>query len=108
VSTPQVVGVGNGVKTQFQLVRNVGGFVEPVYGVKSGAVVRVNGSTVGGWTISDTGLLTLASAPANGHNVDWTGGFYHRVRFDRDAMEFEEFMQDFFELKKVELVSYKP
>lgn len=108
VTSPQVVGLGNGTNKQFQCVRNLGGFVEPVYAVKPGAVVRVNGVTVSGWAINDTGLLTLATAPANGHSVDWTGGFYYRVRFDRDLMEFEEFMQDFFEAKKVELVSFKP
>lgn len=47
--------------------------------------------------------LTFAAAPAVGAALTWSGQFYYRVRFDKDVMDFEEFMNDFWALKKCDL-----
>jgi uncharacterized protein (TIGR02217 family) len=42
--------------------------------------------------------------PASGTVLTWSGSFYYRVRFDGDdVLEFTQFMQAFWELKRVKL-----
>lgn len=45
--------------------------------------------TVTDYTISGTGLVTLAANLANGATLTWTGGYYRRVRFDMDDLDME-------------------
>lgn len=51
------------------------------------------------------GLITFANAPANGALVTWTGKFYQRVRFADDSSDFENFMYNLWQAKKVNLVT---
>ena len=53
------------------------------------------------------GRITFVSAPAVGAALTWSGQFYKRVRFARDETEFEEFLQDLWSAKKVELITVK-
>ena len=106
----QAFGTGNGVRTQFQLVRSYGGFVEPVLAPELtglGAVsIAVNGvvQTLGPhYTLSAGGLVTFTSPPPNGHALTWTGQFYYRVRFLQDSADFERFLHQLWSLKKIEL-----
>lgn len=109
VATPQTIGTGDGVNTKFQLVRSLGGFVEPVCGPLNGAaVVRVNAVATTAYTLDDYGLLTLATAPLAGQVVDWTGLYYWRVCFAKDEQQYEEFFRQFWELKTLELETVKP
>lgn len=105
--TNQAIGTGNGSNKAFQLVRTYGSgttaFAEAVANPKSGYVVKVGGVTQSGYTIDANGVVTLATAPANGAAVTWTGGYYYRVRFNQDVSEFNQFMNALFELKKLEL-----
>lgn len=59
------------------------------------------------WSISG-GTITFEVAPAAGVALTWTGKFYRRCRFLRGQMEFRQFMQDYWEAKKVEFISIKP
>jgi hypothetical protein len=59
------------------------------------------------YSLGPTGLLTFTAPPANGQRIEWTGDFYTRVRFARDGLEFEEFYYQFWQAKKVELISVK-
>lgn len=108
VATPQALGIGNGSNRAFQLVRALGGFVEPVCGPLNGTpVVRVNGVGTTAFTIDDYGLLTLTTAPTTGQVVDWTGAYYWRVQFAKDEQNYDEFMRQFWELKTLELETVK-
>jgi uncharacterized protein (TIGR02217 family) len=98
--TDQSFGNGNGIQTQFQLVRPMGGFSEPVQNVNMMTNVKVNGTVVSNYTVSGTGLLTFASPP-NGP-LTWSGTYYYRVRFTMDVGDFEQFMYRLWELKKCE------
>jgi uncharacterized protein (TIGR02217 family) len=103
--TAQSIGTGNGSKTQFQLVRNLGGFTEPVENVNGTPSIYLDGVLQSsGYTISSTGLVTFSSAPGNGVAVTWTGNYYWRVRFDQDTSEFSENMKSFFDLKKLTFI----
>jgi len=106
--TGQGFGSGNGSTKAFQLVRAYGtlssAFVEPVQNLNGTPSIYINGTlqNASTYTISN-GMVTFNSAPASGTSLTWTGGFYYRVRFNMDAAEFNQFMQDLWELKKCEL-----
>lgn len=109
--TAQSFGLGNGVTTQFQLMRTFGGFDEPVYDLngapqiyKAGALQTVTTH----YTISASGIVNFTSAPAAGQALTWTGSFYWRCVFVRDAMDFEKFLQELWEAKEVLLITDPP
>lgn len=54
----------------------------------------------GDYTCADGVNVVFNTAPANGAVIAWSGSFYYRVRFANDTMEFEQFMKDFWLLKK--------
>ncbi len=117
----QLIGVGDGVTTSFQVVRTLGGFTEPVCNVQSivvsssmwtagGGSMWTSGSNPmwlggGGYTLSQNGMLTFATAPAVGVNVYWSGTYYYRARFADDSLSFDQFLRRFWEAKTVEFVA---
>jgi hypothetical protein len=62
--------------------------------------------TVSDYSISGT-TVTLSSALAATATLQWSGGYYYRVRFKEDVAEFNQFMSKLWELKSLELVSVK-
>lgn len=100
-------GTGNGSATQFQLTRRCSSgfpFDEPVQNLKFLTNIKAAGSVTTAYSISGTGLVTFNSPPANGAALTWTGQFYYRCRFLQDMAEFEQFLQDLWSLKKLELL----
>lgn len=53
---------------------------------------------------TDGASVTFAAAPTNGSALTWSGSFYYRVRFDKDLLDFDQFMKDLWQLKKCDLV----
>lgn len=107
VTTPQSIGTGNGVTTQFLLVRAYGGFVEPIGRHNGTPVIRVNGAVVSNYTLDDFGVVTFSAPPGNGLPVDWTGSFYYRVRFDRDETTFDELWNGVWKADTLDLLTVK-
>ncbi len=108
--TAQQFGVANGTQTAWQLVRTYGGFVEPIQNLNGSPSIYINGvlkTTPTHYTISSTGLVTFVTAPANTAVLTWTGSFYFRVRFLKDMADFDNFMFQLWQLKKLELQSIK-
>lgn len=106
----QQFGTGNGSATQFQLVRSLGGFVEPIQNVNGSPTIKVNGvtkATPADYSINSTGLVTFTTPPANGATITWTGSFYFRVHFTIDEAEFNKFSHQLWDLKKVKMESWK-
>jgi uncharacterized protein (TIGR02217 family) len=108
VVTPQVLGIGDGVTRSFQLIRSLGGVVEPVGPLNGSPVIRVNGVATGAYAADNYGLITFTAAPPAGQTVDWTGSFYWRCCFVKSEAEFSEFMRQFWELKSIDLETEKP
>lgn len=110
--TDQQFGTGDGVTASFQLQRNLksGGFGEPVMNVNAMTNVKDGGSVIppgagaGKYTINGTGLITFGTVPTAGHLLTWSGTYYLRCRFDLDVIDFENFMYQLWDLKKVQLV----
>jgi uncharacterized protein (TIGR02217 family) len=79
---------GDGVSTQFQLARSIGGVAwDIIQNLNGSATVKVNGSVVTAVSISSTGVATFTSAPANGATIQWTGSFYFLCRFSEDTID---------------------
>jgi hypothetical protein len=61
--------------------------------------------TLGPTTTLASGAIqfTAGHIPAAGAVLTWTGSFYYRVRFDDDQLDVSQFMENFYEVKKVRL-----
>lgn len=92
----QGFGTGDGVTTAFQLVRTLGGFVEPVYLPKAGFTVSVNGTPTVAFTES-LGLITFTVAPGVGDALAWDGDYYWPCRFD-GKIDFSKFAYQYWSL----------
>lgn len=87
-ATDQALGVGDGTRRTFQLVKRYGDVERPIRKPVAGSVrVAVNGAEVGFSLETTTGEATLDAAPAPGATV--TAGFVFDtpVRFDTDRIE---------------------
>jgi uncharacterized protein (TIGR02217 family) len=115
--TAMQFGTGDGATTTFQVtavMQNSGGpgANELIQNFNGAPTILVNGSTqtLGtAYTISGTGLVTFLAGhiPAAAAVIAWTGSFYYRVRFEDDSMDFTQFMNQFWELKRVKLRQVK-
>ena len=111
----QQIGVGDGVTTVFQLVRSLGGFIEPVKAPNAAAGVSLflNGSSTSAYALSvwgspaGGGLVTFTTPPAAGVVITANINYYWPCRFDMDSFEFSQFMTGFYEMKKLQLISLK-
>lgn len=117
VYSGQPIGTGDGSTKSFQLVRNVGGFLEAVQNpagqvasVYVAGVVKILGVD---YTISQ-GLVTFVSAPANGAAITADFTFLHRVRFDtgtsrsgKEGIEFNNFFYQLYDCKEIQLKSVR-
>lgn len=59
------------------------------------------------YSISIVNVVTPASTLPNGVQWLWTGSFYYRCRFDADSFDFSEFMNQWWELKKISFQQVK-
>ena len=83
-------GVGNGVTTQFQLVRSKRTWTEPVFALSGVPEVTVNGIAVTNYIIAAPGVIKFDSAPADGDVVAWSGSFLYWCEFTQDELTGKE------------------
>ncbi len=105
--TAMSFGTGTGAQTVFQLVRSYGGYVEPCNNINGAPQIYVAGvlkTVTTDYTISATGAVTFVSAPANGAALTWTGSFYYRCRFMNDSIQPIQFMQNIYNLGKLDFI----
>jgi uncharacterized protein (TIGR02217 family) len=117
VYSGQPIGTGNGSTTSFQLVRNIGGFMETVQNpANQTATVYLNGvAKVQGVDYSiSLGMVTFNVAPGNGVAVTADFTFLYRVRFHtgssrsgKEGMELNNFYFNLYECKEVQLISVR-
>lgn len=104
--------IGNTVQgvTRYQLVRSMGGFIEPVLATKERPAVKVGGVSLTygrDYTVTDKGVLVFNTPQTPGRPITWTGGFYFRVRFTSDTVDFENVLGSLWAAKKIEFTSVK-
>lgn len=94
--------------TDYRVVRARGGFVEPV-GAINAMTLYDDGVVVAGGNyqinVPYDGWIRFSGAPGAGSVLKWAGTFYHKVRFFEDAVDFDQFMYDLYQLRTVRLVS---
>ena len=108
--TNQSFGIGTGTQTQFQLVRNMYNWIEPIQNIQGTPTIKKNGTTlISGtdYTIGATGIVTFTIAPLSADVLTWTGQFYFRVRFVNDTQDFDQFTYNLWEVKQINLRSVK-
>lgn len=102
----QLMAVGNGVTKTFQIVRGVGGsFVEPVCNINQLTAIKVSGvPKVSGvdFTVSPTGMVSFSNAPTG--NITWSGTYYYRCRFGKDALDLRGIAAGIYSAGSVEMV----
>lgn len=104
--TAQLFDIGDGVRTQFQLARTLGSFVEPVYGPLTWAITSAGVAVAP--AVSSTGLVTFGAAPAAGAELRWTGTFAWRCIFEGESLEFTKNFATFYEARRVQFITTKP
>lgn len=106
--TTQVFGYGNGAQTKFQLARQIDEIdsIEPIFATNGTPRVFINGTETSAWTLAG-GLVTFSAPPAANAVLTWTGGYYFRVRFSEDFADFDNFMYQLWQLKKLSLETFK-
>jgi uncharacterized protein (TIGR02217 family) len=115
----QVIGVGDGATTIFQMVRRMfsGGLAEPVFAVNNsinnvpaGNVIYLDGiplMTDSGYVLGDDGMLTFDTPPASGVNINADFNYFWPARLADDENDFDYFMADLWEMKKLEILGLK-
>ncbi len=112
--TDQSFGTGNGVTTVFPLVRSYGAGgstltelvqnVNTITNIKVNGVTIVQGSGAGKYLIDSVGNVTFGTVPAAAATITWSGSYYYRCRFREDTLDFNNFMSQLWELKKLSFV----
>ncbi len=104
----QDFGQGDGATTAFQLVRTLGGFDEPVFAPTGTPTVTVGGVATNAFTLGSTGVVTFTAPPAAGAQLAWTGAYSWICKFDKDQLDFENFMYNYWRAKSVTFTTVKP
>jgi uncharacterized protein (TIGR02217 family) len=105
----QVIGVGDGATTVFPLVRNLGGWVEPIGQAANQPTVTVGGVPSSAWSIELPNLLTFTTAPGVGQQILVANlEFYFVCRFLDDVHEYENWSNNLWLLKSCKFTSVKP
>jgi uncharacterized protein (TIGR02217 family) len=106
----EVMGVGTGTQTAYQLIRSKGGYTEPVYSPSTNVAIKVNNVAVTQgvhYSLSPTGHVNFFSPPADNVLITWSGEFYWRCRFEDDSVDFEKFANRIWESQEVKFRSIK-
>ena len=57
------------------------------------------------YTLSSTGAVTFASAPAANAQLTWSGSYYRRVRFADPSLQTDRLVSNWYEAKTINLIS---
>jgi hypothetical protein len=108
VATAQNLATGDGSTTSFMFARALGGFLEPVGWVTSVSQVTVGGvAQSSGWSLVTPNSLVFAAAPPNGALIAASFSYAFQCRFDDDAQDFEQFMQNLWTLQSLKFRSVR-
>jgi uncharacterized protein (TIGR02217 family) len=106
--TAEFLGTGDSSATAYQLVRNMGGFAEPITAPNLVSAIYFDGvlQSAGGYSVDDTtGLVNFTTPPPAGQAVTADFTYCFRVRFSDDTAEFENFMLRLWQVRQIKLQS---
>jgi uncharacterized protein (TIGR02217 family) len=112
MATNYELGVGDGFTTEYVLTKSYAGFIEPVGYVDATTLqVFIGGVQVyspATWVLVTPNTLQLTSALPAGSVISASYIWYYRVRFGEDVHDYNNFMYQLWELKKLTLEMVKP
>jgi Conserved hypothetical protein 2217 (DUF2460). len=110
-----IIGLTDGATNQFTLTKTWGGYTEPVgYLDASTLQVYVNGvatlssDPVNPWSLATPNTLIFNVPPAANKVITAAYTWYYRVRFGEDAQDYDNFLWQLWQLKKLTLEMTKP
>lgn len=103
----QVFGVGDASTKEFQLLRSLPDWTEPVNGILTQPTIKVNGTTVSNYTWDNFGRIVFNTAPALDAVLTWSGTYYFRVRFEEEELELSRTFDGLWEGIEVNLITVK-
>lgn len=104
----QPFGTTDGITKSFQLCRSIDSWVEPVWAPTGAPTIKRGSTTLTAgldYSIGPTGIVTLTNAGVGGDSLTWTGSYAMRVRFASDVIGFEKFLQGFWQVGSIVLLS---
>lgn len=102
------IGTGNGINTDFQLLRNLGNlYIEPVKDIVAGTLAVCANDTEIPVTLGTDGLVKANTAPETGAIVTASFEYYWRVAFADDEADWTNFWYNYYKLNKIKLVTVK-
>lgn len=101
------LGTGNGVETDFLLIKTTGTFTEVAGGIPSESylVLYNDGAVVDSadYTLVDHRTVRFNTAPTSGSAITADYTPLYRVRFSEDMIDFDNFMHQLWELNQLTL-----
>lgn len=101
----QAIGTGDGTTTQYQLVRTMGNFNEPIVAINAIQNVYLNGVATAAYSYLGNGIINFSAAPGNGVGITADFTYYFLVRFADDTYSFEYFLYQLWQLQELKLQS---
>lgn len=89
-SAPASFGLGDGATKAFQITRPIGGGVDIIQNLNGAPSIYVGGvlkTTGTDYSIDTLGVITFTTAPALNAVLAWSGKYYFRCRFTKDATD---------------------
>lgn len=103
----QSFGIGNGIAKQFQLVRSLPNWVEPIRGIVEAPKIYIDGVETTAFTFDNYGLIVFDEAPAEYAVLTWSGTYYFRCRFEDDELELSRTWDGLWERIELNLITVK-
>ena len=109
----QVIGIGDGVTTTFQLIRAFGGFLEPCFAPNVVSAVYLAGAPLSlGWSVTPwgnaaPGVITFGAPPAAGQPITADFSYYFPCRFDNPKTSFKNFAKALYSADGIQFSSEK-
>jgi uncharacterized protein (TIGR02217 family) len=107
----QSFGEGDGSTTEFQLVRSLPNWVEPVKGIVEAPVIYIDTGSgpveTTDFSFDNYGVIKFNNAPATGSILSWSGSYYFRCRFDNDELELNRDWDGLWSDIEVDLITVK-
>lgn len=105
--TNRAFGIGDDLTKEFQLVRNIKNWIEPVKGIVEAPTIYINGVETTDFSFDSSGLIVFNFVPAKGSVLTWSGEYYFRCRFQEDEIELNRTWDGFWEDITVKMVTVK-
>ena len=111
--TAQQIGTGDGTTVTFPLIREFGGFIEPVSRVNAISFVSLAGTPTTAYTVTaDAGnesgsSITFTSAPPSGAAITASFTYYWRCRFTEDTTDFTKFLYGMSSVSSLKFITVK-